>query len=338
MNGLQIDEDVEVAEIAVHPPPPLHVHFHLPDAPVDRHLHLGQRRAANHPVLGQAVPFLEVLDRRHRLVVIAIARSAVGGVEIAGHHQIAADHRQPIVVAARLQRRPGGDRRPAAIGLDPAQFPKLGAHPAIAVGYRFERLYIGSNVLCLLGAVEQRGRPDLERRGGVLAVDLGRRHPSLLQVAGIVDESPGDQHVELGQPPRIGLVDQIVDLAHPVPGRIEALLLGPLHDREKLARLALGAGIAGPNRLEVAIEIEGVNLHQPLVVALRADIALAILDDGFDLMRHFLVADRLRTAAARQEKAEQHQCDGGEPHRCGHHLRWPSRRLPSSSQDSGLAR
>ena len=155
----QIDEDVELAEIAVHPPPPLHVHFQLPDAPVDRHLHLGQRRAAHHPVLGQAVPFLEVLDRRHRLVVIAIARGAVGGIEIAGHHQIVADHRQPIVAAARLQRRAGGDHRPAAIGLGPAQFAKLGAHSAVAVGCRLERLHIGGDVLRLLGAVERGAAP-----------------------------------------------------------------------------------------------------------------------------------------------------------------------------------
>ena len=61
-----IDEDVIVAEIVIHPAAALEIELDLPDAVGDRHIHHLKRRLGDDAVLGEAMASLEPLHRSTR--------------------------------------------------------------------------------------------------------------------------------------------------------------------------------------------------------------------------------------------------------------------------------
>jgi hypothetical protein len=161
----------------------------------------------------------------------------------------------------------------------------------IALVLRHQAFQIGLQSRPLFGAVEQVGRAILAGQGNVvLLADIARVHPAAGQVAGEIDEGAGQQHFHLGKRAGVIVALEIADGINPVLELAQAVVLDVLEEVEQHLALALRTVVPDPDRFEGTVGIVGEHLDQPLIIVERADIALAVHDDLFDLLADRLVA------------------------------------------------
>jgi hypothetical protein len=189
----------------------LEIDADLVDAPAHGHVHCRQRPRTDRTVGREAVPLLESLDRlfQRRVIQRRVGRGTrVGRCAICRHGQVARDlqalaqQRYARIAHARLQCRPGGDRRPAAGGLDRAIFAQALA-AALVPDVRWTRAVEGLADLASgqprresLQSLVDGGRRPL--REVPLRADLHRVHFAHVHVVQPEHEGIGREQLEVG--------------------------------------------------------------------------------------------------------------------------------------------
>jgi hypothetical protein len=183
----------------------------------------------------------------------------------------------------------------------------------IALVLRHQAFEIGLQFIRFFGAVEQVGRAIFAGQGNVvLLADFARVHPAAGQVAGEVDEGAGQQHFHLGKRAGMSVALQVADGVNPVLELAQAVVLDVLEEVQQHLALALRAIVPHPDRLEGTVGIVGEHLDKALIIVERADIALAVHDDLFDLLADRLVAGAMQQRPGRHRMRVSARNEGGQ--------------------------
>ena len=181
---------------------------------VHGHVQCRQRAGTDRAVGRQAVPLLEGLTAgfERRVEQRRVGRGSGGGRGAVGRRgqvardlQALAQQRHARIAHARLQRRSGGDRRPAAGGLDGAIRPEPLAS-ALVPDVRGRALSKASRISPASSRAENRCRPLVERgrrpcREVPLRAQLHRVHLAHVHVVQREHECVGGEQLEIGADP-----------------------------------------------------------------------------------------------------------------------------------------
>ena len=127
----QVDEHVGIAEIRLHPAPPLEIEPDTADAILHGDVELTERRRTDDAIGFQPHAELEILQRPHQAAVINVAFVGIR-FEILRFNQPLAQQRHSFVRHAGFEHRPFWNRRPAASGLRHEQLLQKIPHSVVA--------------------------------------------------------------------------------------------------------------------------------------------------------------------------------------------------------------
>ena len=259
------------------------------------------------------MPGLERAHGHDGLVVMHGAAVHQRDRQVAGEHQQPADILDARIVLSRLDRRPGRvDPRPLAGGLDAGELAEFGDQPDIAKILVEHRAGEVAQILRRFRACDIFGGRHRNGFDGVFRRrDIGA-DAAVRKVVPELDDRAGQQHVQPREVGGVGRSHQRFDLGDMVEARRQAVDARYLEFVKQRLRLRLGAGVAHPDRLEVADLVDLADGRQHRVGGLGTRVGLAGLeqraqgfgDDGVVLGGAEGKAVAKRTASASRKRTK----------------------------------